>query len=111
MAENYVEGRWEPQKASKHVFMKPLGLLGPILTSCRLLDGFLLLAAGGSNTPDEAAVDPVSSPNSPDSQVVTVNLSSLQIVDIAEEDSKSLHFKHILHLMFIKCIYICTSNS
>eukprot|EP00438_Fugacium_kawagutii_P003904 Skav220697 [mRNA] locus=scaffold472:514113:516676:+ [translate_table: standard] len=37
----------------------------------RLLDGFLLLAAGGSNTPD---------------QVVTVNLSSLQIIDIAEED-------------------------
>lgn len=37
----------------------------------RLLDGFLLLAAGGSNTPDE---------------VITVNLSSLQIVDIAEED-------------------------
>ncbi|CAJ1371648.1 unnamed protein product [Effrenium voratum] len=37
----------------------------------RLLDGFLLLAAGGSHTPDG---------------VITVNLSSLQIVDIAEED-------------------------
>ncbi|CAE8673542.1 unnamed protein product, partial [Polarella glacialis] len=37
----------------------------------RLLDGFLLLAAGGSNSPDE---------------VVTVNLSSLNIVDVAEED-------------------------
>eukprot|EP00440_Ansanella_granifera_P011215 gb/GFBE01012166.1/.p1 GENE.gb/GFBE01012166.1/~~gb/GFBE01012166.1/.p1 ORF type:complete len:592 (+),score=128.02 gb/GFBE01012166.1/:1-1776(+) len=37
----------------------------------RLLDGFLLLAAGGSSTPEG---------------VVTVNLSSLQIVDVAEED-------------------------
>mmetsp|Transcript_72944 Transcript_72944/g.128838 ORF Transcript_72944/g.128838 Transcript_72944/m.128838 type:complete len:598 (-) Transcript_72944:178-1971(-) len=37
----------------------------------RLLDGFLLLAAGGSSQPDG---------------VVTVNLSSLQIVDVAEED-------------------------
>ncbi|CAE7342614.1 Xrra1 [Symbiodinium natans] len=37
----------------------------------RLLDGFLLLAAGGSGQPEG---------------VITVNLSSLQIVDIAEED-------------------------
>lgn len=37
----------------------------------RLLDGFLMLAAGGSSTPDD---------------VVSVNLSSLQIVDVAEED-------------------------
>lgn len=37
----------------------------------RLLDGFLLLAAGGSSTPDD---------------VVCANLSSLQIVDVAEED-------------------------
>lgn len=37
----------------------------------RLLDGFLLLAAGGSSSPDD---------------VHTVNLSSLQIVDVAEED-------------------------
>jgi len=37
----------------------------------RLLDGFLLLAAGGSSQPEG---------------VVTVNLSSLQIVDVAEED-------------------------
>eukprot|EP00931_Biecheleriopsis_adriatica_P118258 TRINITY_DN93703_c0_g1_i1.p1 TRINITY_DN93703_c0_g1~~TRINITY_DN93703_c0_g1_i1.p1 ORF type:complete len:595 (-),score=163.17 TRINITY_DN93703_c0_g1_i1:61-1845(-) len=37
----------------------------------RLLDGFLLLAAGGSSSPEG---------------VVTVNLSSLQIVDVADED-------------------------
>jgi len=37
----------------------------------RLLDGFLLLAAGGSSAPEG---------------VITVNLSSLQIVDVAEED-------------------------
>lgn len=37
----------------------------------RLLDGFLLLAAGGSSSPDD---------------VVSVNLSSLQIVDVASED-------------------------
>jgi len=37
----------------------------------RLLDGFLLLAAGGSSSPDE---------------VVRVNLSSLQLVDVATED-------------------------
>mmetsp|Transcript_92541 Transcript_92541/g.289704 ORF Transcript_92541/g.289704 Transcript_92541/m.289704 type:complete len:555 (+) Transcript_92541:66-1730(+) len=37
----------------------------------RLLDGFLMLAGGSSSTPDE---------------VVSVNLSSLQIVDVAEED-------------------------
>jgi len=37
----------------------------------RLLDGFLLLAAGGSSSPED---------------VVSVNLSSLQIVDVAFED-------------------------
>jgi len=37
----------------------------------RLLDGFLLLAAGGSSAPEG---------------VITVNLASLQIVDVAEED-------------------------
>jgi Leucine-rich repeat (LRR) protein len=37
----------------------------------RLLDGFLLLAAGGSSSPED---------------VVSVNLSSLQIVDVATED-------------------------
>mmetsp|Transcript_40661 Transcript_40661/g.126748 ORF Transcript_40661/g.126748 Transcript_40661/m.126748 type:complete len:555 (+) Transcript_40661:38-1702(+) len=37
----------------------------------RLLDGFLMLAGSGSSTPDD---------------VVSVNLSSLQIVDVAEED-------------------------
>lgn len=37
----------------------------------RLLDGFLLLAAGGSSTPED---------------VVSVNLSSLQIVEVAAED-------------------------
>lgn len=37
----------------------------------RLLDGFLLLAAGGSSSPED---------------VVSVNLSSLQIVDVAAED-------------------------
>lgn len=37
----------------------------------RLLDGFLLLAAGGSSSPED---------------VVSVNLSSLQIVDVADED-------------------------
>lgn len=37
----------------------------------RLLDGFLLLAAGGSSTPDD---------------VVSANLSSLRVIDVAEED-------------------------
>eukprot|EP00429_Kryptoperidinium_foliaceum_P035030 CAMPEP_0176168694 /NCGR_PEP_ID=MMETSP0120_2-20121206/86340_1 /TAXON_ID=160619 /ORGANISM="Kryptoperidinium foliaceum, Strain CCMP 1326" /LENGTH=546 /DNA_ID=CAMNT_0017506413 /DNA_START=3 /DNA_END=1639 /DNA_ORIENTATION=+ len=37
----------------------------------RLLDGFLLLAAGGSSTPED---------------VVSANLASLQIVDVADED-------------------------
>jgi len=37
----------------------------------RLLDGFLLLAAGGSSSPDD---------------IVSVNLSSLQVVDVADED-------------------------
>jgi len=37
----------------------------------RLLDGFLLLAAGGSSSPED---------------VVSVNLSSLQIVEVADED-------------------------
>eukprot|EP00929_Paragymnodinium_shiwhaense_P073181 TRINITY_DN37226_c0_g1_i1.p1 TRINITY_DN37226_c0_g1~~TRINITY_DN37226_c0_g1_i1.p1 ORF type:complete len:680 (-),score=200.40 TRINITY_DN37226_c0_g1_i1:161-2200(-) len=41
------------------------------LVEGRLLDGFLLLAAGGSSIPDE---------------VVCVNLSSLQLVDVAVDD-------------------------
>lgn len=47
----------------------------------RLLDGFLLLAAGGSASPDD---------------VVVANLSSLQIVDVAPEDLSYFHNLHKL---------------
>lgn len=63
----------------------------------RLLDGFLLLAAGGSSLPDE---------------VVSVNLTSLQLVDVAVEDlaffvnldrvdasDNQLSYEQILHQM------------
>jgi len=47
----------------------------------RLLDGFLVLAAAGCSLPDD---------------VVTANLSSLQIVDVAEEDL--VFFTHLRNL-------------
>eukprot|EP00927_Polykrikos_kofoidii_P061537 TRINITY_DN56374_c0_g1_i1.p1 TRINITY_DN56374_c0_g1~~TRINITY_DN56374_c0_g1_i1.p1 ORF type:complete len:676 (+),score=126.05 TRINITY_DN56374_c0_g1_i1:196-2223(+) len=63
----------------------------------RLLDGFLLLAAGGSSSPDE---------------VVSANLTSLQLVDVAVEDlaffvnldrldasDNQLSYEQVLHQM------------
>jgi hypothetical protein len=48
----------------------------------RLLDGFLMLAAGGSPSPEASPDD-----------LVSLNLTSLQIVDVREEDLE--HFTHL----------------
>ncbi|CAE7186122.1 Xrra1 [Symbiodinium pilosum] len=67
----HADVKRELSRSSKLIRGGLTGMAQPEYVEGRLLDGFLLLAAGGSGQPEG---------------VITVNLSSLQIVDIAEED-------------------------